>query len=272
MNFRLFTILILLAIFFPATLPANDSIASIASGSISLEKSDGISLDYEKLVIGRQLIRVRLEFKNQTKADITTQVAFVMPDIEIYASSDAAINITAENPMRFSTTVDGKSVVFQIERKQLTQNEDPTHHSLKHHWQQTFPAGKTVIIEHTYKPAIGGTATHAEATAEEIKDYCIDSGTNNTINQLMKKREASGYERSWHWETLEYTLKTGASWKGPMGQLDLVIQKDLPDQIISLCFDGELKKSSATEFVFSKKNFEPKHDLKILYVTLSANE
>ena len=51
------------------------------------------------------------------------------------------------------------------------------------YWEQTFPAGKTVLVEHRYKPSVGSTAGVSfgyEGSREEpwVKEYfskyCID--------------------------------------------------------------------------------------------------
>lgn len=144
---------------------------------------------------------------------------------------------------------------------------------------QTFPAGKTVMVEHSYKPIAGGSVGGA-LTAEYRKDpgmgfkdyaaaYCIDksflAGFDKRYAANKKKAAARGNEYGVayveHW--LDYVLKSGANWKGPIKDFRLVVDKEKPDNLLSFCMTG-VKKISPTRFEVRKTNFEPTQDIKIL--------
>src|SRR5579859_7226282 len=55
---------------------ANDTEVSIAAGGIQMTKDARISMEKERLTIGREKVTVEYEFLNESDADITTQVAF----------------------------------------------------------------------------------------------------------------------------------------------------------------------------------------------------
>jgi hypothetical protein len=149
---------------------------------------------------------------------------------------------------------------------------------------QTFPAGKTITVEHSYKPVMGGSVggmllkqyrtEKNSGFADYAKAYCIDkaflAGFDRKMEAQKKAAEARGEEGGYgmfveHW--LDYVLKSGANWKGPIKDFRLVVDKGKVDNLVSFCMDG-VKKISPTQFEVRKKNFEPTKDLKILIVEI----
>jgi hypothetical protein len=63
--------------------------------------------------------------------------------------------------------------------------------------------------------------------------------------------------------TLGYVLTTGANWAKPIGSFRLTIEKDAPDQLITLCAEG-LKKTSPTRFEMTRTDFTPQDDIRIM--------
>ena len=144
---------------------------------------------------------------------------------------------------------------------------------------QKFPVGKTIAVEHSYTPIAGGSVGGA-LTPEYRKDagmgfkdyaaaYCIDkaflAGFDKRYAANKKKAAARGDEYGVaymeHW--LDYVLKSGANWKGPIKNFRLVVDKEKPDNLLSFCMTG-VKKISPTRFEVRKTNFEPTQDIKIL--------
>lgn len=62
-------------IFFDTSAYPNDSVATIATSGLQLEKTDSISMESELLQLSTELIRVKYVFKNESKTDIKTVVA-----------------------------------------------------------------------------------------------------------------------------------------------------------------------------------------------------
>ena len=62
----------------------------------------------------------------------------------------------------------------------------------------------------------------------------------------------------------DFVLKTARNWKGPIGRFHLTIDKLKPDNLISLCWDGDLKKTGPTTFESTRENFAPAGDIKLL--------
>jgi hypothetical protein len=64
-------------------------------------------------------------------------------------------------------------------------------------------------------------------------------------------------------ERIEYVLRTGANWAGPIGSFRLVVDKGDADSLISFCGEG-VKRLSPTQFEMRATDFVPRRDLSIL--------
>lgn len=143
---------------------------------------------------------------------------------------------------------------------------------------QVFPAGKTITVEHSYKPISGGSVggmltpeyrKGSDYFTEYQANYCIDAaflkGFDKRFYAEKKKAAARGDDYgvayTEHW--LDYVLKSGANWKGPIKDFRLVVDKEKPDNLLSFCMTG-VKKISPTRFEVRKANFEPTRDIQIL--------
>jgi hypothetical protein len=119
-------------IFLAATLMAggaraNDSVAELATGGLVFTKSDAIEMRAEDLFISMKQVRVRYRFFNKSDSDITSLVAFPMPDIK--TEQDADIALPTEDPQNllgFSTRVDGKALRADLEQKAIANGIDQT--------------------------------------------------------------------------------------------------------------------------------------------------
>ncbi len=140
---------------------------------------------------------------------------------------------------------------------------------------QIFPAGKTISVEHSYVPiaggSVGGMMERSSRKESFFKEYAANFCIDKSFIAGFDKRRYSGKKDSdgnevgqfyvEHW--LDYVLKSGANWKGPIKNFRLVVDKEKADNLISFCMDG-VKKISPTQFEVRKTNFEPKKDISIL--------
>lgn len=104
----------------PAT--ANDTVASMGAGGLVLERTDGIEMRSEDLYVSSREIRVRYRFHNRTDRDISTIVAFPMPDLPGGIESDVAVEDPLQIP--FTTMVDGHRVSTNVEQKAVLNGVD----------------------------------------------------------------------------------------------------------------------------------------------------
>ena len=141
--------------------------------------------------------------------------------------------------------------------------------------QQTFPPGKPVVVEHRYRTSMGvsfdtilrkGLRENA-AMEEEFKryraGYCVPDDLLRGIDRIAGSAEGNVAEL--RERRINYVLKTGANWLGPIKDFKLVIDKGRPERLVSFCFDN-VKKISPTAFEVRMKDFTPDRDLKILLI------
>jgi hypothetical protein len=142
---------------------------------------------------------------------------------------------------------------------------------------QTFPAGKTVEVTHRYVPFAGGSvggALDKDVRGRDyfhwrVRQYCIDPSFLSAFDRQRaaipnKDGGEAPYSETW----LSYILKSGANWRGPIKDFRLVVDKGLPDNLVSFCMDG-VRKISPTQFEVRKTNFTPTKDLDVMIVEFS---
>ena len=271
-------------------------------------------------------VTVAYDFTNQGTKDITTLVAFPLPDLSFDQDTNYAINNTDPvNWMDFRVWANGEVVKpeasvrvsrfgvdqtavlekykippvpisgdeaastaldatlkalspearAELERQGLidwsssfgANNEPlPTLHwttTVAFYWYQTFPAGKTVHVEHRYKPVPGYFFVTRESlkNPEDLKPFCPDAGFRSGVG----KRLATGGSDTLQGADVQYILTTANNWLGPIKNFRLLVDKGTPDTVLSTCWSG-LKRESATQFVFEAQDFQPEGELRFLLV------
>jgi hypothetical protein len=142
-----------------------------------------------------------------------------------------------------------------------------------YYWEQTYPPGKIVAVEHEYAPVNGGSfwpegmiKTEAAAAKDEFfREFCLDQQTVDGIAKKLaadKARNPDGVGMLSYID-VRYILKTGKNWRGPIGKFKLTVDKGRPANLVSFCADG-VRKTGPTTFVVEKTNWEPDRDLSVL--------
>lgn len=312
---------------------ANDSIARVGAGGITLVKNDHIRMVKEVLEISTATIRVHYRFLNETSQDIRATVAFPMPPYRW----NPGISMTDENirPLAsFSIWVDGRKVPTQQNRVALIRGVDATEKLRKiglsesqifetfgdcqddngtykcglseaqyaeidrigggyndwkvaetAYWEQVFPAKKEIEIIHEYKPFVGmsygipyqsgygyvGSLIPNASLEKDLTEVCLDERTQRSISKRIDSLVAKGEANVWvGLKDVEYVLGTGRNWKGPIKDFKLVIKKDAPDQIVTLCFPGKPKRTSSTTIEFTHHNFVPQDKLIVYFYSIAG--
>ena len=107
---------------------ANDSTAEIGAGGLVLTRTADIDMRSEELFISENVVRVTYRFFNRSPADVSTRVAFPLPDIA-YESQDSNLAIPdtdSENFLGFTTWASGAAVKMSLEQKALVKGVDRT--------------------------------------------------------------------------------------------------------------------------------------------------
>ena len=275
---------------------ANDSSFGDSNGSIVLMEQSDISLEKESLFISESRVEVEYVFRNNATEDLTLPMAFPMPPMffgprDHNAITDFKLWVDGNAVKTTRTLVvllDGRDITKELNQlgwgekelvSLLTDGEAPeTAQALPRRWfgkegeprftlheyflwSQHFPAGQPLKIRHAYVPSIStGVPVPASAIIDSSEDeVCMDEAAKAGI-----RRRERGYGVAW--AQLEYILVTANNWRGPIGEFHLTLRKAHPSDLISLCFDGKLRKTDPVTFEFHQKAFRPKQDLNILFV------
>ena len=277
-------------------------------------------------MIGENEVHVSYDFRNTGDSDISTLVAFPLPDLEF--NGDWNYSIDTKDPINwigFHVSVDGKELVPRIEARATHLGVDvtdilnryglpitllnhssnqmevldaklnalppeakaelrrygvvdwtsswgadnvpyPNTHWTSHiafYWFQTFPAGKTLHVEHRYRPVPGLSFITQESLDDaDLRDgVCLDRTLREQIETRLKEEP---YETMRGTE-LRYVVTTAGNWLGPIGHFALRIEKGAPDNIVATCWKG-LKPSDGDAMVFEAESFQPEDDLRFLLV------
>jgi hypothetical protein len=132
------------------------------------------------------------------------------------------------------------------------------------YWEQTFPPGKEVIVEHRYKPVTGfgffGDWVFDEPRYRET--YCIDG-----VFEAAARKKLAAIEDSdnpyMNEQRVSYILTTANNWATPIRDFRLVVDKGSPDALVSFCGTG-VKKIGPTQFEMRATDFMPERELEIL--------
>jgi len=120
-----FAVVVLALITFSLAIPnivhANDSAASTAVGGLKLKREARISMEKERLTIGEKRVRVEYEFLNESDQDITTEVAFPIPEYRF------AVDAGGDRDFKkFEVWVEGKRLPYQTAVVAICKNIDRT--------------------------------------------------------------------------------------------------------------------------------------------------
>jgi hypothetical protein len=139
------------------------------------------------------------------------------------------------------------------------------------YWQQVFPAGRDLVVDHRYRPGAGSSAgtplafhdyrNSADGRAEAAL-YCADS---EFLASLDRRSRAVGEGAEFGDYRVDYILTTGANWRSPIGDFRLVVDKGDPRNLVSFCETG-VRRISPTQFEVRHRNWRPARDLHVLIV------
>ena len=155
-----------------------------------------------------------------------------------------------------------------------------------YYWEQTFPPKQELVIEHQYKPSVGASVgtevghppeKNDPQFAAELKKqldaytakYCMEASFVAAAAAGQQKAKQSGKDTLLGEKRIDYILKTGANWDGPIKDFTLTVDKAEPDALLSFCGTG-VKKLSPTQFQVHYTNYDPTSDLAILILTTNT--
>jgi hypothetical protein len=289
----------------------------------------------EVLRISPRLVEVDYVFENTGKTDVTTLIAFPLPELSQTVWYFSPLNIPFgkdPNFIGFQVWVDGHEVKPDIEIRAFGKTEitaelkrlgvDPFNPDFSRtdkvdalrrlgaiiggaidsksgtadpvadwsvrvnfHWPQTFPAGKQISVRHRYRPIYGnfyvtagpndGNNRLARTDQKLGGQWCFDQGYNVAEGRLLDRQYQaamtkggvlSGDFTTWY-ENVQYVLKTGANWRGPIGRFELQIDKGGAELVSTCPVPGLHLQRAPYGFNAVANDYTPISDLDILFVS-----
>ncbi len=187
------------------------------------------------------------------------------------------IDLGMAETYEYGTTPDGKMTTHLEPRWTLRST---------YYWRQTFPPKQELVIEHQYKPSVGASVG-TEVGAPPVKNdpqfaadlkkqldaytakYCMDASFIAAAAAAQQKAKQSGKDTLLGEKRIDYILKTGANWDGPIKDFTLTVDKVEPNALLSFCGTG-VKKLSPTQFQVHYTDYDPASDLAILILTTNT--
>ncbi len=287
----------------PAPCLANDTSASVNAGGLVFEKSAAIQMKSEVLSISTSAIEVDYVFANPGPADVTTVVAFPLPDLNLaeMAHSPSSIPFRGQqNYVGFRTWVDGKEIASKSEVHAVLEDGRDVAGELQKLGVNIFTEEQTLtpevqdkllklgaLVDGGYndifpvwvaKPSYYWTQTfpagkelHIEHRYSAgpflslVKEAEPEWCTDDAYKTAFAKlpKLEGGYLRG---EAVRYVLSTGANWAGPIGDFTLKLDKGAAALISTCPIAGLTLKREGNAFVARAKDYTPKADLNILFV------
>ncbi len=134
--------------------------------------------------------------------------------------------------------------------------------SIKYHWNQRFPAGKTVIIKHSYGP-YAGFRPFCAGDSDDLDFLRRNACINESFVSWMRNNGRSGDDCPMGvW--ISYILTTANNWHGSIKDFHLTIQKRANEEV-STCFKPRIHLTGDNRYESRVKNFVPEKDLKVFF-------
>lgn len=139
---------------------------------------------------------------------------------------------------------------------------------IQYHWAQRFPAGRTVTVQHTYEPVVGGSYIVGSMDGKSnISPFCGGASGLAAIAGFKKRHPGKNDDEQVLWENrINYILTTANNWSGPIGTFRLSIATDSPEDLVFTCFPG-LKRAAPTRYQLERSGFRPDREFDVLILT-----
>ncbi|MFO1185370.1 MAG: DUF4424 family protein [Bauldia sp.] len=133
-------------------------------------------------------------------------------------------------------------------------------------WQQLFPPGKEVTLEHRYKPVVGTGLFGTEDLRQGYyrTRFCTDADFFRVAGGRLAAARTS--DMPYLDETrVAYALGASSGWTGAIRSFRLVVDKGDADAVVSFC-GGGIRRISANQFELTARNYVPDREINVLIV------
>ena len=136
-------------------------------------------------------------------------------------------------------------------------------------WQQVVPAGRDLVVEHSYTPGLAGTVNvgmasqalrDSESGQAQIRRYCLDDAFLAGVDRLAAA-DAQGMEPSIAETWLTFLNGAGSA----VGDYRLVVDRGDERTIASFCGEGA-RPIGPTQMEVRRTNWRPEGELRVLFL------
>ena len=282
---------------------ANDTSASLNAGGLVFEKSAAVQMKSEVLSISPETIEVDYVFANAGPQDVTTTVAFPLPELNLAEMTHSPVSIPSpgkQNFLNFKTWVNGKEIALKNDVHAVLEDGRDIAGEMQR-------LGVNIFTEkQKYMPELQGkllklgalvdggygdifpvwvakTSYYWTQTFPAGKELRIEHRYSpGPYESLVREAEAEwctdeGYKAVFSKlpkreggylpaKAVRYVLRTGANWAGPIGDFTLKLGKGKAAFLSTCPIEGLTLERKGSAFVARAKDFTPKADLNILFV------
>jgi len=139
---------------------------------------------------------------------------------------------------------------------------------IRYFWKERFPAGKTVVVQHSYEPVVGGSYIVGSMDARSnIEPFCGGPPGLAAVQQFKKRHPPKTDDDQFLWENhIGYILTTAKNWNGPIGKFRLSVVLESSEDLLFTCLPG-LQRLSPVRYQMERTNFRPEKELDLLILT-----
>jgi hypothetical protein len=139
---------------------------------------------------------------------------------------------------------------------------------IQYYWKQHFPPGATVVVQHSYRPVVGGSYIVGSMNGKSnIGPFCGGAEGLAAISQYKKRHPVKNDGETVLWENhISYILTTANNWSGPIRNFRLSVVTESAEDLLFTCTPG-LKRASPTRYQMERANFHPDKELDLLILT-----
>jgi len=227
--------------------------------------------EFEVYVNGQKIAyktRVMAIHNGMDVTNILSSAGFSPTDIALMP-----FNIGPDNDYRVDEKIISKSQLDILNKNKLMRLQFPDWDiSIVYEWDYIFKPNSIVKVQHSYKPfiAVGavGNFTTKYGLNKDDEKYCIDTNLQKKLQEIEAEKSNISPFDSINGTKLEYILNTANSWKDSIREFTLLLRKEDPSEVISLCFPGDFRKIDSLTLESKIHNFVPKNNLQIIYINV----
>jgi Domain of unknown function (DUF4424) len=126
-------------------------------------------------------------------------------------------------------------------------------------WRQTFAAGQTITVVHTYRPIAGVSDYRSDAMPSLHKRACLTPAQESAMAKLSSATRVVPQLKM-----VSYQATPGADALGPVRNFRLIVETKDSQTVVASCREG-IKRTSPMQLEWSSQDYSPDEDFLFLF-------